>query len=317
MEFAHKDVCGEFPHPSSGDFSPYVHTKNDMKFLTYNIHFWAGMDGRPNLDRVEEIIRQSKADVIGLNEVLHPWISPTGPQYPLPELARRLNMFWIFGFSFEQHQGRGFWAGFLGNALLSRYPVSSWQNYKLPGWKNRKQRNLLQARLDTPYGPVVAMTTHLDHLLEPVRRRQLEGIKEQLLQVKGPHILMGDFNIHEPVHSSFYKIVPTVIKRLRAFGYTDSFATVGKGKGLSYKIGRPRLRIDFMWVPNAYADGLRNAKVVNCDVSWLASDHQPVWIQWTPPQADIHVGMCSEREQKRHANMAAYPTSAAQGHQAG
>jgi len=254
-----------------------------MKFLTYNIHYWAGLDHRLNLDRVEQVIRNSEADIVGLNEVLHPWFAPSGTHYPLLELAQRLNMYWIFGFSFEQKEGRGFWPGRLGNAILSRYPILSWQNYKLPGWQNRKQRNLLQARLDTPNGSFVTLVTHLDHLLEPVRRRQLDGIKTHLRQIKEPHLLMGDFNMHEPVHSWPYKLVPTVLKRMHAFGYTDIFATVGEGKGLSYKVGRPMFRLDFLWVPDALAGGLKAAKVVDCDISRLASDHQPVWVKWSPP----------------------------------
>ena len=44
-----------------------------MKVLTYNIHHGAGIDGVLDLERIAQVIEQSGADVIGLQEVDNHW----------------------------------------------------------------------------------------------------------------------------------------------------------------------------------------------------------------------------------------------------
>lgn len=249
-----------------------------MRFLTYNIHYWAGLDGEINVERVREVIRMTGADVVGLNEVLHPLITPEGPRYPLVELAQSLGMYWAFGPSFEQSATR-FWPGTLGNAVLSRFPIQSQKNTPLRLVPTRKQRTLFLVRLNVRGHPMVVFVTHLDHLLAPVRRMQFETAVRILQRTHEPHILMGDFNTHTPIRSRLWK-GEQVIRRLRRLGYVDAYARVGRDKGHSYPAPFPLARIDYMWIPAQWAWALAQARVVDTPLTREASDHLPVCLHW-------------------------------------
>ncbi len=249
-----------------------------MRLLTYNIHYWAGLDGQLNVEAVIQLLRESQADVIGLNEVLHPLRTPLGDRYPLLDVAEALGMYWAFGPTFQQGTLR-FWPGTLGNAVLSRYPIRHVQNIPLQSVAWRKPRSLFQAVVDVEGVALTVFVTHLDHLLAPVRRRQFETIADRLRQTRGPHVLMGDLNTHTPVRSRIWQ-GETVIRHLRALGYVDAFAAVGRGDGRSYPTRFPLARLDYIWVPRAWAAALRGARVITSTLARRASDHFPVWVEW-------------------------------------
>lgn len=253
-----------------------------MRLLTYNIHFWAGAKGEINVDAVYRVIRETGADIVGLNEVLHPLITSKGHRFPLVELAHRLNMHWAFGPSFEQRENSRFWPGVLGNAVLSRYPIRAYENIPLKDVPTRKPRTLFQVTLDVEGRPLRVFITHLDHLLAPVRRIQFETVVRHLLQVHEPHVLMGDFNTHTPIRSRWWK-GEQVIRQLRALGYVDAYARVGQGKGHSYPAPWPLVRIDYIWIPRRWAWALHVARVVDTPLTRRASDHLPVCVFWDHP----------------------------------
>lgn len=249
-----------------------------MRLVTYNIHYWAGLDGRLNLDAVARVVEESQADVVGLNEVLHPLYTPRGPRYPLVELAERLGYYWAFGPSFEQGAFR-FWPGVLGNAVLSRYPIRKTLNIPLPSLPLRKQRTLFRASLDVHGATVIVLVSHLDHLLAMARRRQFQTIVHTMRHIRTPHILMGDFNTHTPVQSRIWK-GERIIRLLRELGYEDAFARVGQGTGCSYPTRFPVARLDYIWVPRAWAWALTEARVLDSPLTRQASDHLPVCAHW-------------------------------------
>ncbi len=249
-----------------------------MRLVTYNIHYWAGLDGRLNLDAVARVLAESQADVIGLNEVLHPLYTPRGPRYPLVELAERLGYYWAFGPSFEQGAFR-FWPGILGNAVLSRFPIRKTMNIPLPSLPLRKQRTLFRASLDVGGATVVTLVCHLDHLLAMARRRQFQTIVHTMRHIRTPHVLMGDFNTHTPVQSRFWK-GERIIRLLRELGYEDAFARVGEGPGHSYPTRFPFARLDYIWVPREWAWALTGAHVLDTPHARQASDHLPVCVHW-------------------------------------
>jgi len=249
-----------------------------MRLLTYNIHYWARLDGQPNISDVIQLLRESRADVIGLNEVLHPLHTPAGNRYPLVEVAEALGMYWAFGPTFHQGTPR-FWPGTLGNAILSRYPIREVRNIPLQPVTWRKPRSLFQTVLDVDGVLFTVFVTHLDHLLAPIRRRQFETIASLLQQTHGPHVLMGDLNTHTPVRSRIWQ-GETLIRHLRAMGYVDAFAAVGMGDGRSYPTRFPLARLDYIWVPRLWANALQRAHVITSPQARRASDHFPVWVEW-------------------------------------
>ena len=114
--------------------------------MTYNIHRWEGRDRRLDVARLAGVIRGNEADVVNLNEVLHPVQAGGRRLEPLAELASELGMEYRFGPSGWQDDGPE-WQGPVGNAILSRYPLDNISNVMLPRLPFTKQRSLLSATI--------------------------------------------------------------------------------------------------------------------------------------------------------------------------
>lgn len=251
--------------------------------MTYNIHRWAGRDRRLDLGRLADVIRHTDADVIGLNEVLHPVTLNDRIYAPLAELAERLGMFYAFGPSGWMDAGPG-WYGPLGNALLSRYPLAEVTNTLLPRLPSTKQRSLLGATLAA--GPALglnAFVTHLDHAFEGTRLLQIQGVLRRIAQ-QGAHFLVGDFNTPGFVGRNSRRLLPPVLRMMQQAGYQDAFHAVGEGHGRTFPAQAPLVRIDFMFFPCRWARGLRNARALGWHATLDASDHRPVVVEWAWPE---------------------------------
>lgn len=250
-----------------------------VHLMTYNIHRWAGRDQRIDLDRLAGVIQASGADVIGLNEVLHPVTDGQRTYAPLAELAERLGMYYAFGASGWMDYGPD-WQGPVGNAILSRYPLTDVSNSRLPRLPSTKQRSLLGATLAS--GPVQGLTafvTHLDHAFEGTRLHQINSVIERIAR-RSPHFLVGDFNTPGFLGPNTRRLLPPVLRMLRRAGYEDAFHAVGEGHGMTFPSQSPLVRIDFLFMPSRWARGLRSARAVNSVVTQHASDHRPLLVEW-------------------------------------
>src|SRR5690606_37716165 len=131
---------------------------------TWNIHHSRGLDDRVDLDRIAAEIRAVGADIVALQEV-DVGVARSG-RLDLPaELARRLGMQAAFGKNID-HQG-----GDYGNAILSRFPIRSSGNHHYEMIRTGEQRGALVARLTTPCGPLVVVSTHIDYRGDDAERR--------------------------------------------------------------------------------------------------------------------------------------------------
>jgi endonuclease/exonuclease/phosphatase family metal-dependent hydrolase len=247
-----------------------------IRVMSYNIHRWAGQDGRLDVSRLGDVIRSASADVVGLNEVLHPVTAGPVTREPLAELAEDLGMCYVFGPSgWIDRRGPG-WHGPVGNALLSRYPLIDATNTSLPRLQTTKQRSLLAATLGAGSARGLrAHVTHLDHAFEGTRLLQIRAVLRQL-PTQGPHYVGGDFNTPGFVGRRARYLLPPVLRYLRRSGYRDAFHEVGRGNGRTFPAASPVFRIDFLFLPERYAGALRRAYALNSRVTRLASDHRPV-----------------------------------------
>lgn len=254
-----------------------------MRIMTYNIHRWAGRDRRLDLDRLAQVIRDSDADVVGLNEVLHPVTVQGRTCAPLAELAERLQMYYAFGPSGWLDYGPG-WQGPVGNALLSRYPLGDITNTLLPRLFTTKQRSLLSATIAA--GPVLGLTafvTHLDHAFEGTRLLQIQGVLRRIVQ-RGAHFLVGDFNTPGFLGRNSRCLLPPVLRALHRAGYQDAFHAVGEGPAWTFPARSPLVRIDYLFLPVRWAQGLRSARTLSCAMTHQASDHRPLLVEWAWPE---------------------------------
>lgn len=249
-----------------------------MRLLTYNIHRWIGGDGRTDLRRLATLLENSGADVVTLQEVIHPL--PDG-SVPLARLAERLGMEWVFGLANDQT----WWQGYkvrLGNAILSRTPILSTTNKSLPGMPGLSGRAVLTARIQLTERSIGTIhTTHLDFMLEPLRWAQLTAVQQVLRRHDDePHWLTGDFNA--PSLSGTYSqlLAYPIIHRLRRSGYVDAFVVAGRGRAATFPAGNPFLRLDYLFVAGRWARGLRDCWTLSGALARHASDHRPVVAEW-------------------------------------
>ena len=110
---------------------------------TYNIHKGVGLDGILDLERIAEVVRETQADVIGLQEVVS-----RGGTNQARVLAQILGMHWVMGVT------RTFPDGVSGNAVLTRFGILGADEFDLshPG---REPRGGLRA--DIAIGGGVAL----------------------------------------------------------------------------------------------------------------------------------------------------------------
>ena len=268
-----------------------------MKILTYNIHGWRGPEpeGAFNLDMLTQVISDAGADVVGLNEVFHPY--PVDGNPALAQLAARLGMQCAFGpvlSAAESPRGIPY-----GNALLSRWPVLAHAAHRLLAGTGGERRGLFETRLSLPGGfSFTIYVTHLDHRAEPVRLAQWSAAIAWLGRERGrPHVLIGDFNA---LAASDYPDATAVdslraqrdaagwpppafdlIDRVLKTGYVDAFARAGEGAGATFPSDAPHMRIDYVFLPEVWSGALVSCRRWEHPLAPVASDHWPVLAEFT------------------------------------
>lgn len=257
-----------------------------MRILTYNIHHWDGRDGRADIERLSAVISQSGADLVSLNEVVHPVRRRGHLEFPLAELAQAVGMHWSFGSSTRHIEGLD-WRGPVGNAILSRHPIHDFNNHLLPRLPGTQQRSVLLAHIAVKnfQHAFTFGVTHLDHALEAVRLWQIRGLLREARDFRYPHLIAGDFNTHTPRRERW---VPATLTHLREAGYVDVFAQVGRGAGATFPARRPIFRIDYVFVPTLWANRLVYAEVVDNYLTRMASDHLPLLLEWDLHSCYVH-----------------------------
>ncbi len=156
----------------------------NLRLATWNIHMAIGSDGRRDLSRVVQVIRQLQVDVIGLQEVDN---HVKDDLDDLQILAEQTGMEVIAGPTMQHTRGD------YGNAVLTSLPVRKVERYDL-SYKQREPRGLLIVELDWQGRPLQVAVTHLG--LRPGERRdQVRRLINHLAQQeREPLVLMGDFN---------------------------------------------------------------------------------------------------------------------------
>lgn len=233
-----------------------------VNVLVYNMHAGADAAGVPNLDRVAAVVRDSKADVVLLQEVDKGVRRSQGVDQPA-ELARLTGFHAAFGKTLD-YQG-----GEYGIAILSRWPITWDTLVHLPVQPPQERaggsyepRGALQARIGAPFGEIVALTTHLDPSGDDRWRKQ--EIHTVLELAKWATFVGGDFN-SEPSSA--------IQDSVRAAPLKDAWLLCGQGSELTYPADSARKRIDYLFLHPR--DTCTEARVIPT----TASDHRPVFVR--------------------------------------
>ena len=242
-----------------------------IKVMTYNIHHAEGTDGHVNVKRIADLIRDSGADVVALQEVDR-GVERTNKIDIMTMLSDLTGMTYAFGKNIE------FQGGDYGNGFLTRFPILAEKNLQYHMINPGEQRGLLQVVLEIRGVEVVFMNTHLDYReADTERRMNVEEIKSAANEF-GPRsvVVCGDFN---DLPSS-----RTIESMKQQFTDVGGLADVGEGN--TYPTSEPVKRIDYIFVSKtAVKSGdprafellkPRTAKVLKSD----GSDHLPFFAEF-------------------------------------
>lgn len=285
-----------------------------MKFVTYNIQYGTGLDGRYDAGRIADAVRG--ADVIALQEVTRN--NPrNGGRDMVAELSEALpDYFTVYGSNLEANfgshieNGRAITKTFqLGNMVLSKTPIHLSRNLLLPRSRSFEamnfQRGALEALIETPLGFIRFYSIHLDHRSPTERARQTSFLRQRLLHyaLEGgalsgvaeiglpelPHpeafVAMGDFNMlaGSPEHIELAGSADHEFGMpLTADLAVDAAMRLGAGDLITWvdperpdDISRHK-RIDYVFTSASLAGSLKRLWV---DRQAIGSDHLPVWVE--------------------------------------
>ena len=221
-----------------------------LRVMSYNVlHFENVLTGEIDYDAFADRIRQSGADVVGLNEVYG-----SGEDFPsqTDELAKRLGWYGYFSKAFMDDDVNPF-----GNAVVSRFPIEDAQTIPIPypderpGTEYYEPRAVLRAHIA---GHTV-LVTHFG--LNPDEQMHAQQTVLPLIENERC-ILMGDCNV-TPDNA--------VLRPIRA-RMCDADAYLPTG-AMSFPSDAPRKKIDYIFTS---ADcTVQRAEILPI----VLSDHRP------------------------------------------
>lgn len=250
-----------------------VPPERSLTVMSYNIHHGVGEDDVLDLDRIADVIAESGADVVALQEVDRHWSARSDLADQAEVLGELLDMHVAYGANLdrdpaEEAQPRRQY----GTAILSTYPILDSDNTLLPNLGG-EQRGLLEARINVRGRQALVYSTHLQHDSATERAAQTEAIVDLVGDATLPVVLTGDLNA-TPDATEMTRIVES---------FVDSHVAAGDGDGFTYSATDPDRRIDYV-VANDHV------RFTDSDVvDTLASDHLPVVadLVLTDPYADV------------------------------
>ena len=234
-----------------------------LKIMTYNIHHGAGLDGKIDLKRIAQVIRETGVDLVALQEVDQATERSLGIKI-LDSLSALTKMHLYFDKNID------FEGGEYGNGILSRLPILVKYNYHYNMFYEGEQRGLLQTVVDFLGNEILFMDTHLDYRSSDSERvSNIDEIKNEIKKYPDmPVIICGDFN--DTAMSRTY------LKMKESF--SDVWEERGDGKGLTYPSDYPEKRIDYIFYSNR--DEEKNKIIIEPAMITVfrsgASDHLPV-----------------------------------------
>lgn len=218
--------------PSGGD---------TLSVLVFNIH--AGKDARGvhNLQRVADVVRDTRADIVLLQEVDR-LTTRSGGEDHVARLEELTGYHGAFGKTLDYQGGQ------YGIALLSRHPIARDTLHHLPidppqarAGGSYEPRGAQYAVIPLGGDTLHVFNTHLDASRDDAYRRQearaLLALAEPLLARGAAVMVGGDLNSLPE---------SPVIAMLTAGSLDDPWPACGSGSGFSYPDSLPIRRIDYL-----------------------------------------------------------------------
>ena len=239
-----------------------------LRLLTYNIRY--GGIGREA--SIAQVIRACEPDLVVLQEATRPEV--------VEAVARATGM--------------RVWAARRGNSLgfISRVPIAEHAWHRPAGSRHAFLEIVLGGQACRVFG--IHLSAVHAAWTERRRVRELRALLKAIRQhQEGFHVLAGDFNTLAPGELLDVRKLPL---RLRPFvwlsggairwrtiqevidaRYADAFRLRHPTEaGLTFPTWSPHVRLDYVFVPSAYASRLQACEVITVPPAADASDHFPL-----------------------------------------
>ena len=234
---------------------------SSLRVLSYNIHYGQGMDGEYNIQRLAEVIKTAKPDLVALQEV-DVGVLRSGRVHQLQKLGELTGLTARFGPT-QHYEG-----GLFGNAVLTRLPILDEVIQPLPYTEATPElqtypRGALAITVQAPDGkPLRFISTHFQHNVPADRVAEAEAINKLFADPadKLRTLLAGDFNAkpdEEPI-------------KILEQSWTHAMDQKSAPSAPSVN---PQSRIDYVFYRSS-----ADFRVISSDVlpEAMASDHRPV-----------------------------------------
>jgi len=266
-----------------------------MRLLSWNVQWCRGIDGRVDPRRIAAVAKRlADPDVFCLQEIARdfPEMAGSSGEDQVQVLRGEFSGYEAFFVPAVDIPGKNGRRRF-GNLILSRLPVGRVMRHPLP-WPaaadvQSMPRAAVEAVVETPFGPLRVMTTHLEYYSATHRAAQIDRLRELHAEACAPHrpvselgsyetferarsaVICGDFNLkHDDPHH----------QRMLDGGFVDAWAVLNPGKARQPTFhlhdGETPYCCDYLFIT---PDLVPRLKSIRIDTETQASDHQPVVVE--------------------------------------
>jgi endonuclease/exonuclease/phosphatase family metal-dependent hydrolase len=147
------------------------------------------MDRRVRPDRIVNVLRELRPDIVALQEVVS--LEGASPEQDQARfVAEELGFYFAFGEN-RRHQG-----GRYGNVVLTRFPIQGHRNYDISAG-GRERRGCLRTDVRFDEETLHVFNVHFGTRFFEQRKQARKLIEEGIVtndELRGPRIVLGDFN---------------------------------------------------------------------------------------------------------------------------
>src|SRR5690606_17503515 len=172
-----------------------------VRVMVYNIRHGQGMDNVVNLNRILDVIKDSEATIVALNEVDRHYGTRSNYEDQVKTLADILEMHYVFQPTTTNppNAASGNRPREHGHALLSKYPIVESEKRDFTVGDDYG-RGILRAKLNVDGEDLQVYVTHWG-LNETVRFNHIKETVQFMSEYPGKSVLMGDLNAMPEEHN--------------------------------------------------------------------------------------------------------------------
>ena len=254
-----------------------------LKLMTYNIHYGNSVDDKYNIEELGQLIVESKAEVVCLQEVDVNWGERSLYENTIEILSRITGLYYFFApiYNRTSQRDQKYPNEQFGVGFLSKYPIIFQKNYNISRWSTQsedpqpgdpgfppKKGGFGNIIIDVNGKNISIYNTHLDYRATPppgystlIREIQVKEMLDIIDFNKYPIILMGDMNTDTSAKEVFTPLLNH---------FNDAWSLGNTTEGYSFPSNDPIKRIDYILTS-------KDLEIMDSYLIFsLASDHLPV-----------------------------------------